>query len=312
MEGRKWFFVVNPVAGNRKGQHAWPLMTEKLQAAGLTFDYRLTERPGHATEIVREAIAAGWRNFVAVGGDGTGNEVANGLLSQEAVGADRLLFTLLPIGTGNDWVRQNGIPSDPHAWLQFFLHGRSAWQDVGWVQYCASEGKGSYRRFFINVMGMGYDGFVARAAAAEGGKMANKLSYLLLVFRCMFSYRTPTMHIRFDGQQMRGRSYAVLAGINRYSGGGFQLVPHARPDDGWLALTIARRLSKLEVLLLSPLFYTGWIGWHPSISLYQVKGMAVEALNGEELLVEADGEFLGNAPARLGIVPGALQIWVPQ
>ncbi|GAB4253902.1 MAG: diacylglycerol kinase family lipid kinase [Saprospiraceae bacterium] len=308
MAERRWLFVVNPVAGNWKVKQAWPQIEKRLEAAGVDFSFRWTEGPGHATELVREAIAAGYRNFVAVGGDGTGNEVANGMLGQEEVPADELLFTLLPIGTGNDWVRQNKIPNKISDWIHFFRNGRMARQDAGWVQYCASEGE--QKRFFINVMGLGYDGYVAKAAAAEGGKVASKLSYLLLVFRCMFSYRTPGMHIRFDGQELEAKTYAVVAGINKYSGGGFQLVPHAQPNDGQLALTIARRLSKIEVLLLSPLFYTGWINWHPAISLHDATTVSVNPLNGGEVLVETDGEFLGKAPARIGIVPEALRIWV--
>ncbi len=309
MAGQRWFFVVNPVAGNRKVREAWPQIADKLNAAGVDYEFRWTEGPGLAAGMVREAIATGYRNFVAVGGDGTGNEVANGMLDQDEVPTDDLLFTLLPIGTGNDWVRQNKIPGNIPDWIRFLRNGRIARQDAGWVRYCASDGE--QKRFFINVMGLGYDGYVAKAAAAEGGKVANKLSYLLLVFRCMFSYRTPTMSIRFDDGEVKGKMYAVVAGINKYSGGGFQLVPHAHPNDGRLALTIARRLSKLEVLLLSPLFYTGWINWHPAISLHDVREAFVEPMEGDEVLVEADGELLGTAPARIGIVPDALRILVP-
>lgn len=301
--------MVNPVAGNWKVKQCWPAIAQRLKNAGVDFDCRWTEGPGHAIGVVREALAAGYRNFVAVGGDGTGNEVANGMLGQTAVPADELLFTLLPIGTGNDWVRQNKIPHSIPDWIHFLRNGRPARQDAGWVQYCASEGE--QKRFFINVMGLGYDGYVARAAAAEGGKVASRLSYLLLVLRCMFSYRTPGMCIRFDGEELRSKTYAVVVGINRFSGGGFQLVPHARPNDGLLALTIARQLSRLEVLLLSPLFYTGWINWHPAISLHNVTEVSVAPLHGEEVLVEADGELLGTAPANMGIVPNALRIWVP-
>lgn len=302
--------MVNPVAGNWKVKKSWPQLAEMLEKAGVAFDFKWTERQGHAAMLVKEAVAAGYRNFVAVGGDGTGHEVANGLLTQNLLPFEELLFSLFPVGTGNDWVRQHKIPSDPAAWMSFFLNGRVTQQDAGWVEYC--DGQETKKRFFINVMGLGYDGYVARAAAAEGAKVAKKLSYLLLVFRCMFSYRTPGMRIRFDGQEVKAKTYAVVAGINKFSGGGFQLVPHARPDDGQLALTIARRLSKMEVLLLSPLFYTGWIKWHPAISLQNVGAIAVEALNAEEILVEADGEPLGTAPVRIGIEPGALQIWVPK
>lgn len=310
MAGRRWYFVVNPLAGNGRTMRRWPRVESLLRAAGIDFEYRCTERQGHAAEIVRGAFAEGYRNFVAVGGDGTANEVANGIMGLAGVPAAEVCFSVLPTGTGNDWVRQHHIPRSLDSWVKYLNNGKPALQDVGWVEYCASEGK--VRRHFVNVMGLGYDGYVARAAAAKGGKMASKMSYLLVVLRCMFSYRTPLLRVCFDEQQLTGRIYALVVGINKYSGGGFQLVPHARPDDGLLALTIARKLSHLELLLLSPLFYTGCIGWHPAVSLHQVHHLAVEAPAAEEVMVEADGELLGTLPARMGIAPSALQIWVPQ
>jgi diacylglycerol kinase family enzyme len=116
--------------------------------------------------------------------------------------------------------------------------------------------------------------------------------------------------VTFDGRTEEDHFYTINAGICRYSGGGMQLVPHARPDDGLLALTLARRISKLEVLLVTPLFYAGKIGWHPAVSMCQAKEILVEGLNGDSVLVEADGEFLGEGPERLGLREKALRVVV--
>ncbi len=310
-EKPRWFFIVNPVSGNGKGKARWPAYEHHLRSAGLDFDWHYSEAPGHAIELAREATTAGYEGLVAVGGDGTGNEVVNGIFKAKpfATAEELPLFTVLPIGTGNDWRRQHHIPSDIRAWTRFFQQGRSSVQDVGLVEW--KEGSAWKQRYFINVMGMGYDGYVAARAARAGGKVASKLSYLLLVFRCLFSYRTPRLAVTWDRGKSEGPTYAVVVGINRFSGGGFQLVPQAIPHDGLLALTIARQLSRWEVMFLSPLFFTGWIGWHPAISLQSCTWVSAEPMEATNVLLEADGELLGTLPARVSVRPRALPLWVP-
>lgn len=306
-----WFFIVNPTAGNGKGRRLWPRYERFLQSQGLCFDWAYTESPGHATTLARQAYRAGYLGLVAVGGDGTGNEVANGLLAESRNIPHQTLplFTMLPIGTGNDWVRQYGIPRRIGPWYRFFSTGQTSVQDVGLVEW--KEGSSPKQRYFINVMGMGYDGYVAVKAAEQGGKMASKLSYLMLVFRCLFSYHTPRLKVAWGAQEIVDDIYAIVIGVNRFSGGGFRLVPQAVPDDGLLAITIAKKLARWQVMVLSPLFFTGFIGWHPAIRLDSCECVDVTPLDEEPVLLEADGEPLGCLPARVSILPRALPLWVP-
>lgn len=305
-----WYFVVNPAAGNGKVARRWPAIEAGLQKAGIHFTYTFTEGPQHAIQLTIQAVEQGWRRFVAVGGDGTGNEVANGILTQQTCPPEDILFSILPIGTGNDWVRENKVPNNFRKWIEGLEQGRETRQDVGWVTYFDADGQ-EQRHYFINVMGMGFDGFVSVEAAKQGNKAASRLSYLLLVFKCLFRYRTPKLQIEFDGQRAEGHIYAVVIGINRYSGGGFQLVPHARPDDGQLALTIARRLGKLEMMLLTPLFFTGFIRWHPAIHLHQVRSLRAHHHPDTPVFFETDGEPLGHLPVEIGILERALRIHLP-
>lgn len=309
MNSNSWFFIVNPISGGGKGFANWPSYESTLRSNGINFEFALTKGRLHAMELAARAIENGCRHIVAVGGDGTANEVVNGIMKQRACPPEEVTFALLPIGTGNDLIKQHRIPKDFQRWLDYFKNGKTTLQDVGWLSYFRD---GNFtKRFFINVAGVAYDAFVAKKAEAAGARISNKFFYLLLIFRCLFQYRLPLVHVRFDDQELTQRLYTVNVGICKYSGGGFQLVPHAIPNDGKLAMMIARKLTKLEVMLLTPLFYTGKINWHPAISFHTVEKITVESKDGQSVLVEADGEFLGEAPVEFGVIKRTLRILVP-
>lgn len=287
----------------------WPEIEAVLRNAGIHFDAVFTEGKYHAAELAEAAIAEGSRHLVAVGGDGTAHEVANGILRQTTCLSEEVTFSLLPVGTGNDWVKTHGIPKNHKKWVDFFQTGKISYQDVGWLTYQA-DGV-AQKRYFINVAGLSYDAYVAKRAEAYKTQISSTIFYLFLIFRCLFEFRVPRLRVIFDGNTVEKRIYTINIGICRYSGGGLQLVPHAIHDDGKLALTIAGHLSKMGVLLVTPFFYSGNIGWHPKVSMYQVEEVLVESADQQPVMVEADGEFLGEGPVRVGILKGRLRVLCP-
>ncbi len=307
---KKWRFIVNPMGGGGAVAKRWPEIEAQLRAAAIDFDTVFTQRKMHAAELAGLAIAEGHQNLVAVGGDGTAHEVANGILHQTTCPPNDVTFTLLPVGTGNDWVKTHRIPTNAKNWIDFLQTGKIAYQDAGWLSY-QLNGE-AQKRFFINVAGLSYDAYVVKRSEAFKDRLSSKIFYLLLIFRCLFEFKIPRIRVVFDGKTVEKPLYTINLGICRYSGGGMQLVPHALPDDGKLALTLAGRISKLGVLLVTPLFYWGKIGWHPKVSMSQVEEVLVESADNQPVQVEADGEFLGEGPVRAGILPRALKILVPQ
>lgn len=301
-----WIFIVNPMAGGGTVRKRWTAIQASLQAAGIRFHAVFTERKFHAAELAERAIAEGHRQLVAVGGDGTAHEVVNGILRQATCAPEEVTFTLLPVGTGNDWVKTHGIPKDTDRWLSFFRRGKTALQDVGWASYHV-DGQ-AQKRFFINVAGLSYDAYVARRAEAYKTQVSSTVFYLFLIFRCLFEFRVPRLRVVYDGKTDEQRFYTINLGICRYSGGGLQLVPHAVPDDGKLALTLAGHISKLGVLLVTPFFYSGKIAWHPKVFMAQVTNVTVESADNQPVLLEADGEFLGEGPVRVGILHKKLRV----
>lgn len=301
---------MNPTAGNGSAGKKWPGLEARLRRIWPGMRVALTQRPQHATELAAEAIALGYRKIIAVGGDGINHETVNGILQQKIVPATEITYCLLPLGTGNDWRRTHRIPKRFDDWSAMVKAGKTTVQDVGLVRFFNNGEPGD--RYFVNVAGMAYDGFVVQYVGAGKSRILNQLYYLFMILRCLFLYKLSGARITFDGQTVEKRFYTINAGIGRFSGGGLQLTPHALPDDGLLALTYAEDISKWAVIQNTWRFYNGSIGQHPRIQTVQCSALRVEALPGEKpTLVEADGEFLGETPVNISVIPGALKIIIP-
>lgn len=304
-----WQLIVNPAGGNWAVKKQLDAITSALRQAGFSFESAFSEYGGHATLLTKEAIKNGMRHIIALGGDGTANEVANGILSQKEVPTDAITFALLPVGTGNDWARTWRIPRDLTSWISMLAAGRTTHQDAGLVAYFENEKP--VQRYFINVAGLSYDAFVVRYAEQKKHLMGNRFFYLWMILTCLFKFRLPKGRLEFDGKQVSDFFYTINVGICKYSGGGMQIVPQAIPDDGLLALTYALKVSKIGVILNTWRFYNGSIGAHSKIFTLQTNQVKISPDPGETILLEVDGEFLGAAPASFSILKKALKIVVP-
>lgn len=305
MEQPFWYIIVNPAAGAGAGERQWPRIEALLQELGFSYTVQFTERRGHAIRLVDDAVLRGHRHFLGIGGDGTNHELVNGIMAQATVPSSEIAYALLPVGTGNDWARAYAIPANPRARLQRLLEGRTVLQDVGLVKFMR-DGQPD-QRYFTNVAGMAYDAYLV-AQLEKRPRRPSKLVYLGLIVKHLFDYSLQRARLRFDGRVEEDLFYTINVGICPYSGGGMRFVPQAVPDDGLLALSFARSLPKWEVLVQTPRFYNGTILKHPRVEGFQVKTLRVENLSDQPLLLEADGELLGEAPADFSVLPGALRV----
>jgi YegS/Rv2252/BmrU family lipid kinase len=299
-----WHIIANPAArSGAMGRH-WPEIERLLQELGFAYSVQFTEHRGHAARLIEDTLLKGGRYIMGIGGDGTNHELVHGLFSQSFVPPSEVFYTLLPFGTGNDWVREHGIPVDPRRRLEQLKRGQVRFQDIGLVQY-QRDGQ-TQSRYFVNVAGMAYDGFIGKKLTQHPAR--NKAHYLLKVAQYLHAYRLTKARITFDGQSVEDYFYTINIGLGRYSGGGMQLVPHAVPDDGLFALTFARRISKLEVLLQTPRFYNGTLLSHPKIEGHQARHIRVEHIADAPTLLEADGEYLGETPVEFVLLEKALRV----
>jgi len=300
-----WFIIANPVSGGGTMKRRWPVIERALQETGLNYSLHFTAGKGHASRLVDDAALKGYRYILGIGGDGTNHEIVNGLANQNHAPITDFHYALLPAGSGNDWAREYNLSNDPLTRLQALKNPITKFQDLGLIHFLDSEGQ-SCQRFFVNVAGMAYDGFIGKKLLEN--KVTNRLQYLVLVMKYLFEYKLTPARITFDGQTAEDDFYTINVGLCRYSGGGMQFVPQAVPDDGLFALTFARKVSKLTVLLQTGRFYKGTLLKHPRIEGFQAKAISVEALGGTPTLLEADGEFLGETPVRIEMLEKQLRV----
>ncbi len=304
----QWFIIVNPKANGGKLENQWERIQRCLNNNHIDFFVKKTTHPNHATELAKEAIRNGCRKIIAVGGDGTGNEVANGILQQKIISSAEITFALLPVGTGNDWIKTHKIPKHLDTWIKMLKNGKTTFQDAGLVQCLFNKKR--IERYFINVAGMAYDAFGVQLSEGKNWRFP-KIQYLLNALSGLFKYKIHRAKLIFDEQEVIDFFYIINVGVCKYSGGGMQLVPHAIPNDGKFALTFARKLSKLAVILNTYRFYNASLLQHSKVEGFLTKKIRVETMDNEPTGVEVDGEYIGETPVEFSISPKALKILVP-
>lgn len=303
-----WFLIANPVSGCFSTLRDWSEIESELKKYNVVYNKNFTKYQAHAIALTHEAIAKGYRNFIAVGGDGTAHEVANGILTQTEVPTTEITLAVIPVGTGNDWGRTIGLPTTYQKAARAISIGKTFTQDCCKASFFSID-KILQERYIINVAGMGYDAAVAKKANAlkERGK-GGKLSYLMSIFTTLLTFRKKKATISIDGADHSGKITSMNVGICKYSGGGMMPVPNAVPDDGLIDMTIIRNISKISLVANLKRFYDGTFIKHKKVSTLTGRSIKIESR--KEILFEADGESLGNTPLTFEIVCRCLKVIV--
>ncbi len=300
--------VVNPNAGNRRIMRDWDKISKRMEKMKLSFDFVMTRRAEHAIELTGEALRQGYKKFIAVGGDGTLNEVANALLSFKSFNTQDYLLGLIPVGTGNDWGRMFGISNKYKLAIDTIVEGRTLLQDVGTITY--HDNSTQHSRFFLNIAGMGFDAMVAQKTNRQkaAGK-SNPLSYFANLFTSLFQYKSRIIQVEIDDDKYNFNTFSMSVGICKYNGGGMMQLPNAIPDDGLLDVTIIKKIGLGTLLAQLRNLYTGQFIKHPKVATFQAKSVRISSKK-SGFMMEADGESLGHAPFEVNILPRALKVLV--
>ncbi len=304
-EDINWFVIVNPNAGRRRGYRDWPVIEALFRSYGLPFEVVFTESRGHATDITREAIARGVRNIAVAGGDGTMNEVVNGIFTQSEVRSESITLGMITIGTGNDWGRMFDIPSDYKGAVAVLNKYRRSLTDAGVAEYDTAGGR--ERRYFINIAGLGFDAVVVRRTnrVKDRGR-SSKAVYLYNLLRSLLFYRHTHTDVIIDGRLISNETFTISLGIGKYSGGGMKQTPNAVHDDGLFDITIIKRMRKGEIIRSLRRLYDGTILDHPKIEGHTGRHIIVKSR--PPIHLEADGETLGYSPIEFSIIPSAVNV----
>jgi len=301
----EWFTVVNPNAGNGKGKKDWERISYLFEKSDISVSARFTERKGHAIEFTREAISDGYRKFISVGGDGTLNEIVNGIFTQDVCPTKDTVMGMIPVGTGNDWGRMFGIPLVYEGSVKVISDNKIMPHDVGTLTYFSADGQ--QKRYFMNIAGLGFEAVVVQKTNRQKDKgMSNKAIYFYNLLSSLISYRNTPVEITIDGRISRAKVFSINVGNGRYCGGGMRQTPDAIPDDGLFDITVIKEMGRIEIIRSLQLLYDGTIMSHPKVDGYRSTNLKVTSES--VVYIEADGESLGHTPVEFSIIPAAVNI----
>lgn len=303
----KYTIIANPTAGKGACEEAIPRVVDFFNEAGLTFELIRTERPWHAAELARCAVETGSDVVVAMGGDGTANEVINGLMRSSKEKKPKTALGVLCVGRGNDFAYGVSIPQDLETGCRALEQKSLRSIDVGkvYVDGIAEP------RYFGNGIGIGFDAVVGFVAAKM--RIGGFLAYLIAALKTLFIYyEPPLVRIRFNKEDWTQPSLMISVMNGQRMGGGFMMAPEAIPDDGKLDLCIAGMAGRLRILGLMVDFMGGKQAGKEPIRIDRTERIIVDAHEGV-LPAHADGETLceEGKSIRAEILANRLNVIVP-
>jgi YegS/Rv2252/BmrU family lipid kinase len=295
--------IVNPRAGRGRVGQELPELERQLQAAKLTYRFAETTGPGDATALAREALAGGERFLVAVGGDGTVNEVVNGMIEDDRPVNENAVLGVVAAGSGSDFVRTFGLPGDVIRAARH-LAGHSTYPiDAAKVTWTTPKGQES--RYFANVAQAGLGGAVV--ARSSRFRRVGRSRHFFAFWLALLRHRAFRVTVRADRKTFEHVANNVVVANCQYYGGGMRISPRSYPGDGLLDVQVSIG-SKSEAFTLIPKLYRG--EHIPSPNIKELRGAHIAIEADRPLPVEADGEPLGTTPAMFTVLPQALRLKV--
>ncbi len=297
---QEWIVILNPLAGKKKGGKHKERIFGLLDKYKISYKPILTEGVGHAIQLTKDLIEKGQRKFIGIGGDGTMNELVNGIFLQTAVKPSEIALAFIPVGSGNDWVRTVGIPHDYEGAIKTIKTGSFFLHDVGKVTYQENEGRKA--RYFANIAGIAYDAFVVQRVNKK--KSGN---YKMTVLSSLLKYKPQVVRLILDDKEVLNEIvFSAAIGHGKFNGKGMMQLPEAMPDDGVFDLTVYHECTKMQVVKNTNKLYDGSFVKLPFISQHTAHKVRIES--DSQVYIETDGEELGHTPIEIEMLTRSLKI----
>lgn len=308
--------VLNPRAGRGRGGQSRAdverLLTAAVPQAAIPTTWRIveTEASGHARELARQAAESGADILAAAGGDGTLNEVVNGLMGQMET---NVTLGVLPLGTGNDFARCLGIGTDLNKGVEALVHGVTRPLDVGKMDVgnaaVGKEEEQANGRWFLNIAGCGFDAIVAERVNRGFPLLRGTAAYLAAIAHSLLHLKPATLTLTLDGETETVRALMCSVANATSYGGGMLVAPDARIDDGLFDICLLREAGRLEFVRAFPRVFKGTHTTHPKVTMRRARRVHIESDVPLPLLI--DGEVIGTTPVTFTLVPHALHVLAP-
>ena len=297
--------IVNPHSANGSTGRHWPAIEAKLRPLLPPFDVAFTERQGHATAIAREA-AERYGCVALVGGDGTVNEVANGLIADDRPLRSDLALGVICRGTGSDFIRTLGIPRDLEGAAERLAMGQIREIDVGKIRYRSPDGSEAIR-YFLNEADIGMGAVVCDRVNRSSKRLGGRFSFLRAILTTTLTYRGHLVTLSLDGapaqQTLLGNAWFANG---QYSGGGIRMAPRARPDDGLLDVVCMGDMSRLQKVVSFPKLRSGAFVDLPQVTYHTAR--RIEAESAATVGISTEGEIIGTLPATFELIGERLKV----
>ncbi len=303
-----WLIVVNVFAASKKAGELWRRAESLLKHKGIRYECRYTGDSGNACRIAADAAREGYRRFVAVGGDGTVHDVLNGIMAyadspESTSRLEDFYLSVLPMGSGNDWVKSLGIPKDVNGIVELMASGAFGRQDVVKVSLLDDAGNVKSVSYMVNVGGVGIDADVCRIVNVNKKMgMSGKILYVKALIQCLMNRKPVVARVFCDGVEVFcGKCFSIAFGIGKYSGGGMRQTADALMDDGFMDMTLIPELGMLKIAKEAPKLFTGAFTKIPELVVRRARSIVVIP-EGTAPHVEVDGEVIGTAPVCLEVM----------
>lgn len=300
-----WFVIINPTSGNGKSKKKIPKLVSELHNNSISFIHVITEHHNDGFKLVQKAISDGYRKFISVGGDGTLHNIVNGVMSQSIVKYSEIKIGIIPLGTGNDWVKTYGISKHLKKNIQTIKQEKSVLQDIGKINLLNSKSL----IYFNNLAGIGFDGHVVNSITKY--KKLRSLSYLVGVIKGFSTYKPIKLKITINNKEIFTTSLMTLIGICKYSGGGMQLTKNPNTTDGLFDITIAENITMNDVLWNIRKLFSGSIVNHPKVKTFKSNYIKININDDNQPFIQADGELITTSDLEFKVIPKAIQFIVP-
>lgn len=297
-----YFFIVNPRAGSGKTMFEWLPAERKLKRLGIPCDIAMTDHKRHATALAYEAASKGYRKIIAVGGDGSLHETFNGICrwcARTGTPTEEFLLGVMPIGSGNDWIRSLGVPNDTSEVVDLIRKNSVGVMDV--VRVKSSGGRLAY---MANIGGVGFDSHVCKRVniQKESGRRG-KMIYLNSLRYTIFNLKPVYISVVADGEVIfTGQCFSVALGNGRYSGSGMRQVPLAVMDDGLLDYAVIPKAPLAKVLKELPRLFNGTLNQSEYVISGKCRSLQIVPMDEQSAdIFELDGEIEGLLPMSVEI-----------
>ena len=305
----EWYFIVNPRAGSGKTMSEWVPAERMLGQMGIPFVTAMTDHSKHAIELAREAAAAGYRRIAAVGGDGSLHEVLGGICgwcAATGVSTEEFYLAVVPIGSGNDWIKSCGVPDDVGKVIDLIAAGSFGRMDI--VRASSAGGRISY---MANVGGIGFDSHVCdRVNRQKERGMRGRMIYLDGLRHTMFHLSPISIAVQADGEEVfSGEAFLLALGNGPWSGGGMRQVPLAVNDDGVLDYMIVPKAKLSSLVKEVPRLFSGSAHESSLIRSGRCRALRIAPLDGRSAdIIEFDGEIEGRLPLLVEVTGQQIQV----